>query len=290
MFKGSYVALVTPFNEDLSINFDMITQLIEWQINMGTDGFIICGTTGEATTMSADEKIAVINHAVNVVNGRKPIIAGTGSNDTNATIKFSNRVENLGVDGLLIITPYYLKTNKEGMYQHFKTIADNVNTPIIIYNVPSRTNVNISVDTVVRLSSHKNIVGIKEASGDLSQVRRMILSTPTDFLLLSGSDEINAEILNLGGDGIISVFGNIAPKVCKEIVNMANSNHIDIALQLQSKYLPLINTLFIEPNPIPVKEALNFLGFDVGMYRLPLWKMSSENVEVLKGLLDGLAV
>ncbi len=281
MFEGSYVALVTPFNDDLSINFDKITELIEWHITKGTDGFIICGTTGEATTMSSDEKFSVIEHTLKVVDKRVPVVAGTGSNNTAAAIEFSNRVETLGVDGLLIISPYYLKTNAEGLYQHFVEIANNVRTPIILYNVPGRTAVNIPADIVLRLSMHDNIVAVKEASGDLKQIKQICNNKPEGFSVISGSDELNTEILELGGTGVISVFANVAPMQCKEIVSLcAKGNYVE-ARQLQKKYLDLINTLFIEPNPIPVKAALNSMGIIVGGYRLPLWEMSSENLAVL---------
>ncbi len=286
MFEGSYVALITPFNEDLSINFEKITELIEWHIEKGTNGFVMCGTTGEATTMTSDEKFAIIEHAMKIVNKRVPVIAGTGSNNTAAAVEFSNRVEKLGVDGLLIISPYYLKTNDEGLYQHFRTIADNVKTPIVLYNVPGRTAVNIPASTVLRLSEHPNIVAVKEASGDLKQIKQICNNMPEGFSVVSGSDEINAEILELGGTGVISVFANVAPEECSNIVSLCLNNNFSEARRVQKKYLKLIDTLFIEPNPIPVKAALIQRGINVGGYRQPLWEMSEDNLEILKKELE----
>ncbi len=281
MFKGSIVALVTPFNNDLSLNYERITELIEWHIEKGTDGFVICGTTAEATTLSTDEKLSVINHAVKIVDKRVPVIAGTGSNNTSEAVKLSVEAEALGVDGLLIITPYYLKTNQEGIKQHFTAVANWVTIPIILYNVPSRTNVNLEPEIVEELSCHPNIIGIKEASGDLEQISKIMFLAGKDFLVFSGSDDLNVEILELGAAGMISVLANILPSETHMLYQNVDSGKLSEARLLQSKYIELINLLFVEPNPIPIKVAMNKTGFDVGGYRLPLWTMERINKEKL---------
>ncbi len=282
MFKGSIVALVTPFNNDLSVNYERLTELIEWHIKKGTDGFVICGTTSEATTLSISEKLEIISHAVKVVDGRVPVIAGTGSNNTSDAVKLSVEAEALGVDGLLVITPYYLKTNREGIKQHFMAVADWVTLPIILYNVPSRTNVNLDAELVLELSKHQNIVGVKEASGDLEQIRKIIVLTDQDFLVFSGSDDLNVEILEMGANGMVSVLANLLPSETSEIYENVVNGKLSEARLLQSKYYRLIQLLFIEPNPIPIKVALNKIGFDVGGYRLPLWVMEYSNKEKLE--------
>lgn len=288
MFKGSGVALVTPFNDNNEVDYDILRNLIEFQIANNTDAIIICGTTGEASTLSFEEKTKVINFTVEVTKKRIPVIAGTGANNTVEAIKLSKMAESLGVDGLLVVTPYYNKCNKSGLYMHYKCIAESVNIPIILYNVPSRTGVNIDIDTLVKLSKIKNIIGIKEASSNISQIADILAKTDDDFLVYSGNDDQIVPILSLGGVGVISVLANICPKETHEICyNYFNENTLE-AKNLQLKYLELIQNLFSEVNPVPVKKALNYLGFDVGKTRLPLSDMmeSTKKESLIKCLND----
>lgn len=287
MFRGSYVAVVTPFNDDLTVNYDKLTELLEWHVEKKTDGIVILGTTGEAPTLSKDEKLKVFEHTVKVINHRIPVIAGTGSNHTTDTIKFSKQVERLGVDALLIVSPYYNKGNRSGLIQHFTSIADAVKIPIILYNVPGRTGVNLDVDVVVELSQHRNIVALKEASSDISYAAKVCASVPKDFVILSGNDDLVVPLLSLGGQGVISVSANIMPTQMHDMVESYLNGDIEKAKAIQLDYLPLINALFIEPNPIPVKEALNMLGFKVGGFRLPLAPLSDSNRKILKDILGG---
>lgn len=284
MFKGSIVAVVTPFNEDLSINYDTLRELLNWHVENKTDGIVILGTTGESPTLSHDEKIEVFRFTVEVINKRIPVIAGTGSNDTLQTISFSQEVERLGVDGLLIVTPYYNKSNEKGYINHFTKIADSVHTPIILYNVPGRTGGSLSVNVVKELSSHKNIVGIKEASGDLGYVAKVASATPEDFLLFSGNDDVVLPVLSLGGHGVISVAANVIPEVIHNMVDFYLKGNLKEATKLQLEYLDLINSLFIETNPIPVKEMLAQLGLIKAIFRAPLYEISEENRVVIKNI------
>lgn len=279
MFKGVYTAIVTPFKDDLSIDYDAYRNLLEFQIESGVDGIVVNGTTGEASTLEYEEVIELVKYTVEIVDNRVKVIAGTGSNSTAKAIKLSQDVEKLGVDGLLIVTPYYNKGNEEGIYQHYKEIASSVELPIILYNVPSRTGVDLSINNIVRLSEIKNIVGIKEASGNLDKIK-VIYDSTKDFSIFSGNDDQIFDILNLGGVGVISVLSNIFPEEVKTICDAYDIDPI-ISRILQDRYLPFINTLFIEPNPIPVKEALCNLGYCSNNYRLPLYQMSSTNRTLL---------
>lgn len=281
MFKGSIVAIITPFNEDLSVNFDKLQELLEWHVQEGTDGIVILGTTGEASTLSKQEKLDVFKFTVDVINKRIPVIAGTGSNNTLETLSFSREVEKLKVDGLLIVTPYYNKATDRGYIMHYETIANNVSTPIILYNVPSRTGDCLSVDVVTHLSNHKNIVGIKEASGNLSYVAQIKAAT-TDFLVFSGNDDTVLPVLSLGGDGVISVAANVIPKAFSDMVRLYKENKTTEATSMQLQYIELINNLFIEQNPIPAKEFLNQMNKNVGSYRLPLCDPTEETVAIIK--------
>lgn len=285
IFTGSGVALVTPFNENNEVNFERVRELIEFHIENGTDSIVICGTTGEASTLDDVEHRALIKFAVEVVNKRVPLIAGTGSNDTNHGIHLSKYAEEVGADALLCVTPYYNKASQEGLYRHFKAMADAVNIPIILYNVPGRTGVGIGVDTVVRLAEIDNIVAIKEASGDISYVSEIARRLP-DFQIYSGNDDIILPILALGGQGVISVVANIMPQETHDIVERFQNGDLEGSRALQLSMNHLINTLFIDVNPIPVKEAMNVLGYDMGQLRLPLCPMSKEDhqtlVEVMK--------
>ena len=279
IFKGSGVAIITPFNEN-GIDYEKLRELLEWHIKESTDAIIICGTTGEATTMTEQEKKDAIKFTVDVVNKRIPVIAGTGGNNTKTSIEMSLYAENVGVDGLLVITPYYNKTNAEGLIMHFKAINDAVKTPIILYNVPSRTNMNITPNMLLKLSKLKNVIAIKEASGNFSQIAKMKSICP-DIDIYSGNDDQIVPLLSLGGIGVISVAANIIPKVIHDMVSSYLNGDTEKATTLQLNYLQLINDLFIETNPIPIKTALNIIGKDVGNLRLPLYKMNDSNKEIL---------
>ena len=284
IFKGSGVALITPF-KDNKVNYLKLEELINWQISEGTDAIIICGTTGEATTMTTTEKKEVIKFTVDTVNKRIPVIAGTGSNNTMASIEMSEYAESVGVDGLLVITPYYNKTNSKGLIEHFKSISNAVSTPIILYNVPSRTGVNITPAQLLELSKLKNVTAIKEASGNISQVVKMKALVNDNIDIYSGNDDQIIPIMSLGGSGVISVAANICPKVIHEMVYKYLNNNISEALKIQLDYLELINGLFIETNPIPIKNALNLIGKEVGPLRLPLFEMEETNLLTLKNIL-----
>lgn len=285
LFKGSGVAIITPFNED-GIDFNKLEELINWQITSGTDSIIICGTTGEASTMSEAERKEAIKFTVDVVNKRVPVIAGTGTNNTAATLSMSKWAEGIGVDGLLIITPYYNKTTQKGIYEHFKAINDNVSTPIVAYNVPSRTGLNIAPKTLLKLCNLKNIVAIKEASGDISQIAQMKALCRDRLDIYSGNDDQIIPILSLGGIGVISVVANLFPKEIHDIVHLYLDGNPEAALKLQLDMLPIINTMFIETNPIPIKTAMNLKGMSVGNLRLPLCEMEEGNLKVLKDVLN----
>ncbi|WP_297422339.1 4-hydroxy-tetrahydrodipicolinate synthase [Clostridium sp.] len=284
IFQGSAVAIVTPFNEN-GVNFEKLKELLEWHISQGTDAIVICGTTGEATTMTEKEKKDTIKFTVDIINKRIPVIAGTGSNNTASSIYMSKYAESVGVDGLLVITPYYNKTTQKGLVKHFKAINDEVKTPIILYNVPSRTGVNITPKTLAELSKLNNVSAIKEASGDISQIAQMKALCRDSIDIYSGNDDQIVSIMSLGGKGVISVLANIIPNKVHNIAKECLNNNFKEALDIQLDTLALTNTLFIETNPIPVKTAMNLMGFDVGPLRLPLCEMDSNNEEILKAAL-----
>lgn len=283
IFKGAGVALITPFNEDETVNYDMLGELIERQIAGKTDAIIVCGTTGEPATMTEDEKLAVIRYAVEKTAGRIPVIAGTGGNATSVVIDFSKKAEALGVDGLLVVTPFYNKATQNGLYAHYKEIAKAVSLPIIMYNVPSRTGCNIAPETAVRLARDcENIVGIKEASGNISQVARLAKQAGGILDIYSGNDDQVIPILSLGGIGVISVLSNVAPKAAHDMVMEYLEGDRKKAAALQLDYLDLINALFCEVNPIPVKGAMNLMGYNVGKLRLPLTEIEDAHRELVK--------
>lgn len=284
IFKGSGVAIITPFKNG-NVNYIKLRELLEWQIKEKTDAIIICGTTGEASTMSRYERKKAIKFTVDVVDKRVPVIAGTGNNDTLETIRMSQYAESVGVDGLLVITPYYNKTNVLGLIKHFQAIDASVKTPIILYNVPSRTGMNITPKQLEELSKLKNVVAIKEASGDIGQVAKMKEICKDTIDIYSGNDDQVIPIMSLGGSGVISVSANIIPNIMHEMTYSYLNKDTDKALDLQLKYLNLINNLFIETNPIPVKTALNLMGFEVGNFRLPLYEMNPKNLDILKNSL-----
>lgn len=280
IFTGSGVAIVTPFKEG-KINYEKLGELIEWHIEENTDALIICGTTGEASTMTEEEHKNAIKFAVEKVNNRIPVIAGTGSNNTKHAVEMSKYAESVGADALLIVTPYYNKTTQKGLIEHYLTIADNVNIPIIVYNVPGRTGVNILPKTLATLSEHPNIRAVKEASGNISQVAEIARLCPKDFDIYSGNDDMVVPLLSLGGKGVISVVANILPRDTHEMVISYLNGDIDKARELQLKMKGLIDALFIETNPIPVKTAMNLLGMEAGELRLPLTTMTDKNLQIL---------
>ena len=281
-------AISTPFDE-CGINFEEFKKLVEFQIIQGTDAIIVCGTTGESATMSTNEKEDLIKFTVDIVDKRVPVIAGTGSNNTANSIELSKYAESVGADGLLLVTPYYNKTTQQGLIAHYSAIADAVNLPIILYNVPSRTGINILPETYAKLSKINNIVAVKEASGDISQVAKIAQLCGDNLNIYSGNDDQVIPILSLGGLGVISVLSNIYPKfVHNMVINYLNGKH-NAALAAQLNSLELINTLFSEVNPIPVKEALNILGFNFGNPRLPLVEMSETAKVKLKQAIEKFA-
>lgn len=276
MFKGSGVAIITPFNDE-GVDFAKLEELLEWHIAEGTDAIVICGTTGESATMTDEEQKAAIKFTVETVNKRIPVIAGAGSNDTAHSVELSKYADEIGADGLLIVTPYYNKTTQKGLIKHYETIANEVNTPIIIYNVPGRTGLNILPQTVAELAKHPNIRGIKEASGNIAQVAEISRLVPDDFYIYSGNDDMIVPLLSVGGHGVISVVANILPKDTHNMVHYFLDGDFEAAKNLQLDMKALIDSLFIEVNPIPVKEAMNILGMNVGECRLPLVSMSEDN-------------
>lgn len=280
LFKGCGTAISTPFTEN-GINFEEFGKLIEFQIEQGVDSIIVCGTTGESSAMSEEEKKQTIKFAIDKVNKRIPVIAGTGGNNTKSVIELSKYAENLGADGLLIVTPYYNKTTQDGLIAHYNAIAKEVNLPIILYNVPSRTGVNILPQTCLELSKTDNIVAIKEASGNISQIAKIASLCKDNLNIYSGNDDQIIPILSLGGIGVISVLSNIEPKFTHEmVIHYLNGNILD-AKNSQLKCLSLVDALFCEVNPIPIKEALNIIGYNYGIPRLPLISLSDSGREKL---------
>ena len=286
IFTGAGIAIITPMNADGSINYQGLGDLIENQIANGTDAIIICGTTGEASTMTDEEHLECIRFAVEKTAGRIPVIAGTGSNDTRYAIELSKEAEAVGVDGLLLVTPYYNKTTQRGLIAHFTAIADAVNVPIILYNIPGRTGVNMEVSTVKKLAEHRNIAAIKEASGNISYAAKLIAACGDNIDVYSGNDDMVVPLVSLGGKGVISVASHVIPKQMHDMVQYCLDNNFAEATKLQIEYLDLINSLFIEVNPIPVKEALNMMGVNVGPCRMPLYEMSDEHKAVLRASLE----
>ncbi|MPM82974.1 4-hydroxy-tetrahydrodipicolinate synthase [bioreactor metagenome] len=281
IFVGCGVALVTPFKND-KVDFGKLREIIEWHIENETDSIIICGTTGESATMSDTERREVIKFTVDVVNKRIPVIAGSGSNNTAYSVELSKYCEEVGVDGLLVVTPYYNKATELGLIKHYEAISNSVDLSIILYSVPGRTGVNLAPSTVKKLSQIKNIVAIKEASGDISQVAEIARLCGEDFYIYSGNDDMVVPILSLGGKGVISVVANILPKDTHDMVMNYLNGNIEKSRKLQLEMNGLINSLFIEVNPIPVKTAMNLMGMDVGELRLPLTNMTEKNLEILK--------
>lgn len=283
VFKGAGVAIVTPMHEDGSVNYEAFAKLIDSQIESGTDAIVVCGTTGEASTLSHEEHLDVIKYCVEKVNHRIPVIAGTGSNCTETAIYLSQEAEKYGVDAVLQVSPYYNKATQNGLYAHFKAVADSIKVPVILYNVPSRTGCNILPETIVRLCKEvKNIVGVKEASGNISQIAHLAAIADGCVDIYSGNDDQIVPIMSLGGLGVISVLSNVAPKQTHEICQKYLDGDVKESCRLQLEALDLCNALFCEVNPIPVKTALNLMGVEAGPLRMPLTAMEPANEERLK--------
>lgn len=283
IFKGAGVAIVTPFTQDDKVNFEELGRMIDFQIAGGTDAIIICGTTGESSTLTHDEHDACIKFAVEHTAGRVPVIAGTGSNSTAEAIRLSTHAQNNGADALLLVTPYYNKATQKGLIQHYTAIANSVDLPIILYNVPSRTGVNILPQTAVTLAKNvKNIVAIKEASGNISQVAELAALADGCIDIYSGNDDQVVPLLSLGGIGVISVLSNVMPKLTHDMVMSYLNGDVKLSRQLQLSVMNLNKALFCEVNPIPVKEALNMMGWNAGAVRSPLCEMEPQHRELLR--------
>ncbi len=283
VFTGAGVAIVTPFKENGEVNYEKFAELIEFQIENGTDAIIVCGTTGESSTLTHEEHLSVIKYCVEKVAGRIPVVAGTGSNCTKTAVYLSTEAEKYGVDGLLLVTPYYNKATQNGLYRHFKTIADSVKVPCILYNVPSRTGCNIAPETAVRLCSEvENIAGIKEASGNISQIVKLMALAKGKVDLYSGNDDQITPLLALGAKGVISVLSNVAPRQTHDICARFFEGDVEGSCAEQLRAIPLCNALFCEVNPIPVKKALNLMGKEVGIPHMPLTEMEEENAAKLE--------
>jgi 4-hydroxy-tetrahydrodipicolinate synthase len=285
IFTGAAIAIITPMNADGSINYDELGKLINDQIEKGTDAIVICGTTGEASTMTDDEHLDAIKFAVKQAAGRVPVIAGTGSNDTAYAVKLSKEAEAAGADALLLVTPYYNKTTQKGLIAHFTAVADAVNIPIVLYNIPGRTGMNIEVATVKELAKHRNIAAIKEASGNISYAAKLIAECGDNIDVYSGNDDQIVPLMSLGANGVISVLSHVLPAETHQMAQYCLDNNFAAATKMQIEYLDLINDLFIEVNPIPVKEAMNMMGWNAGPCRLPLCEMSDEHKAKLRASL-----
>lgn len=283
IFTGAGVAIATPFYDNGEVNYDSFAKLIEFQIANSTDAIIVCGTTGEASTLSHEEHLAVIKFCVEKVAGRIPVIAGTGSNCTETAIYLSQEAEKYGVDGLLVVTPYYNKATQKGLYEHFKLVADSVKVPIILYNIPGRTGVGMKPETIVSLCNDvENIVGVKEASGNFSHIVELMAQAKGSVDVYSGNDDQIVPLLSLGGKGVISVLSNVAPRETHDICQKFFDGDLQGSLEIQLKAQNLISALFCEVNPIPVKKALNLMGMEFGPMRRPLTEMEPENAARLE--------
>ncbi len=291
VFKGAAVAIITPMFENGEVNYPKLGEIIEFQIANKTDAIVICGTTGEASTLSHEEHIEVIDYCVKKVAKRVPVIAGTGSNSTETAIYLSQEAEKSGADALLVVTPYYNKATQKGLIAHYTAVAESVELPIIMYNVPGRTGCNIAPETAATLVRNvKNIVGIKEASGNISQVAKLMSICGDEIELYSGNDDQIVPLMSLGGLGVISVLSNVAPKETHDIVEMYLDGDVRGSMELQLKAIPLIDQLFCEVNPIPVKAGMNLMGFEVGPLRMPLTEMEDAHKENLKAAMKDFGI
>ena len=287
IFKGAGVAIITPFKENGDVNFDEFGKLIEMQIEGGTDAIIVCGTTGEASTMNDDEHLATIKYCIDKVAGRIPVVAGTGSNSTKEAVNLSKKAAELGADGLLCVTPYYNKATQDGLYQYYKAISDAVDIPIIMYNVPGRTSTNIQPETAVRIAKEvENVVAIKEASGNIAQVAKLASLADGCLDIYSGNDDQVVPLMSLGGIGVISVWSNVAPKQVHDMTAAFLNGDVETARKLQLDAIDLIGALFCEVNPIPVKAGVNMLGYNAGSLRAPLTEMTDAGKERLRKAME----
>ncbi len=287
MLKGLYIALVTPFNEDNSLNEDKLKELVRFHIDAGTDGLVPCATTSENPTYTWEEHFRIIELVVGEAAGKLKVVAGCGTNSTTKSIENIKKARELGADGAMVVTPYYNKPTQEGLYAHFMKLADDGDLPLMLYNVPGRTGLNMKPATVARLSKHNNIIGVKEASGSIEQMAEIIMLCGDDIILMSGDDSITLPVLSIGGKGVVSVVGNIVPKDVLAMIAAFSSGDLAEARRLHYKLLPLAQSMFIETNPMPVKEAMNMLGMGVGNVRLPLVRMMPETLKTLsKALTD----
>ncbi|MFC7061155.1 4-hydroxy-tetrahydrodipicolinate synthase [Halobacillus seohaensis] len=287
-FGKVLTAMVTPFENHGNIDLNKVSTLVEYLIGHGSDGLVIGGTTGESPTLTSEEKIALFKHVVRIVNGRIPVIAGTGSNNTQSSIELSKKAEKIGVDAIMLVTPYYNKPNQRGLYEHFKAIADTVELPVMLYNIPGRSAVRIDVDTVVQLSKVKNIVSVKEATGDLDGMAKIIEQTDDSFSLYSGDDNLTLPIYAIGGNGVISVSAHVIGRELQEMLRLYDDGKGKEAAKLHRQLIPLINGMFCAPSPTPIKTALQMKGLDTGGVRLPLVPLTSEQRHHIQTLLDGL--
>ncbi len=291
IFTGAGVAIITPMTETGAVNYPKLEEILEYQIANGTDAIIICGTTGESSTLSHEEHLEAIRFTAEKVAGRIPVIAGTGSNCTETAIYLSQEAEKYGVDGVLLVTPYYNKATQKGLIAHFTKIANSIKIPVILYNIQSRTGVNIAPETMAYLAKNvENIVGVKEASGNISQIAKIAELCGETFDIYSGNDDQIVPLLSLGGKGVISVLSNIAPRETHDIVAKFMDGDVKGSRELQLRALPLIEKLFCEVNPIPVKAAMNMLGWEVGPLRMPLSEMEEEHQKELKAAMDAFGV
>jgi len=286
-FGQVLTAMVTPFDQNGEVDFNAVRRLVDYLIDNGTDGLVVAGTTGESPTLTTDEKIALFKAVVVAARGRVPVIAGTGSNNTRASISLTKQAEETGVDGIMLVAPYYNKPSQEGMYQHFKAIAESTSLPVMLYNIPGRSAVNLSAETIVRLSQIENIVAVKEASGNLDAMAAIISQTPSDFTLYSGDDSLTLPVLAIGGAGVVSVASHVIGNEMQEMINHFKNGRVQEAAHSHRQLLPLMKALFTAPNPAPVKAALNMSGVQVGGLRLPLLPLSPEEEKALQVVLPG---
>ncbi|MBT2722883.1 4-hydroxy-tetrahydrodipicolinate synthase [Bacillus sp. ISL-46] len=284
-FGQVLTAMVTPFDQNGEVDFNATRTLVDYLIENGTDGIVVAGTTGESPTLTTEEKVALFKFVVDAVNGRVPVIAGTGSNNTRASISLTKLAEETGVDGIMLVAPYYNKPSQEGMYQHFKSIAESTPLPIMLYNIPGRSVVNLSVETIVRLSQIQNIVALKEASGNLDAMAEIISQAPSDFTLYSGDDGLALPVLAIGGAGVVSVASHVIGNEIQEMINHFKNGNVQDAASAHRRLLPIMKALFAAPNPAPVKAALNMNGVNVGGLRLPLLPLTTEEQRTLQGVL-----
>jgi len=289
MLRGNIVALITPYKNNKKVNYNKIVELIEYQIANGVDGILLLGTTAEASLLTIKEQMNIIKLAIAVIDKRVKIIVGCSDMNTSIAIKKASRLSKLAIDALLVLTPFYLKTNNEGIVKHFKEIAKISKKPIIIYHIPSRTGQYLEIECIKELSKDPNIIGIKEASGSIEYLKLIKKYLNDEFIMLGGNDELMIEVMKNGGSGIISVFSNSHPQIVTKIMELCFNNKYDDASKLLKKYLDFIKLLFIEPNPIPIKEVMNYLGYEVGEYRLPLTKMNINHKRVLINELEDIS-